>query len=153
MASSALENSMRNGLLVMAGVVVGGLLTVPVQAQDMTSLLNRFLTGLYTGQVRLLGPAAPTCSSNCGTSPSVSGSDSAMVVTMGSGVPTSGWVVTFNGTWAAAPSCTVTSAKTGMVVGKIAIAVVTTTTAMTVTTNGTAPAAADVYAVQCFGVS
>ncbi len=145
---------MRNGLLVVAGVVVFSLLSVQApQAQDMTSLLNRFLTGLYTGQVRLMGPAAPTCSTNCGTSPSVSGSDSAMVVTMGSGSPASGWVVTFNGTWAAAPSCTVTSAKTGMVVGKLAIAAVTTTTTITVTTNGTAPAAADVYAVQCFGVS
>jgi len=136
--------------LVLAAVI-GGVRVAT--AQDLQSQLNFLLNGLYTGQLRLRGPAAPTCSSNCGTSPSIAGSDSAMVVTMGSGSPASGWVVTFNGTWAAVPSCTVTPAKTGMAVGKIAIAVVATTTAVTVTTNGTAPSAADVYAVQCFGVS
>lgn len=96
---------------------------------------------------------APTCSSNCGTSPSVTGSDTAMLITMGAtGVPASGWVVTFNGTWGAAPSCIALSAKTGMVAGKAPIVVVTTTTTATVTTNGTAPANSDVYAMHCLGV-
>jgi hypothetical protein len=94
----------------------------------------------------------PTCSSNCGTSPSVAGSDGVMTVTMGSsGSPASGWVVTFNGTWAAAPACIVQSALTSMVVGKMPIAVQTTTTTMTVTTNGTAPANSDKYSVHCQG--
>ena len=97
---------------------------------------------------------APTCTTNCGTSPSVAGSDTAGIVTMGaSGSPASGWVVTFNGTWAAAPSCIVQSALGSMVVGKMPIAVATTTTTMTVTTNGTAPANSDKYQYVCVGVS
>lgn len=96
----------------------------------------------------------PTCSSNCGTSPSVVGGDSAGIVTMGAtGVPASGFVITFNGTWASAPACIVQSAKTGMVVGKMPIAVVTSTTTITVTTNGTAPATSDVYSYVCVGVA
>jgi len=104
-------------------------------------------------QVGFTQAVAPTCSSNCGTSPSVAGSDTAMRVTMGSsGVPASGWVVTFNGTWAAAPICNVTMAKAGMVVGKQALTVVTTTTTITVVTNGTAPATTDIYSINCWGV-
>lgn len=104
-------------------------------------------------QIGTAQAAVPTCSSNCGTSPSVVGSDSAMRVTMGSsGVPASGWVVTFNGTWPTAPVCTVNMAKTGMVTGKDALTVVTTTTTITVVTNGTAPATTDVYSIICLGV-
>jgi hypothetical protein len=105
-------------------------------------------------QISVAQTTAPTCSSNCGTSPSVAGTDTGGIVTMGAtGVPASGWVVTFNGTWPAAPSCIVQSALASMVVGKMPIAVVTTTTTMTVTTNGTAPAAADKYQFHCLGVS
>lgn len=104
-------------------------------------------------QIGTAQAAVPTCSSNCGTSPSVVGSDSAMRVTMGSsGVPASGWVVTFNGTWPVAPVCTVTMAKTGMVIGKLPLTVVTTQTTLTVVTNGTAPATTDVYSIICLGV-
>lgn len=107
-------------------------------------------TGL---QVRTAQATVPTCSANCGTSPSVAGTDTAGIVTMGaSGAPASGWVVTFNGTWAAAPSCVVQSALGSMVVGKMPIAVATTTTTLTVTTNGTAPANSDKYAYHCIGV-
>jgi hypothetical protein len=103
-----------------------------------------------TRKVVLQFTGTPTCSSNCGTSPSVVGVDSAGTVTMGaSGSPASGWVLTFNGTWSAAPSCSVTPALATMAVGKLPIAVVTTTTTMTVTTNGTAPANSDVYKYQC----
>jgi hypothetical protein len=105
-------------------------------------------------QIRTAQQTAPTCSSNCGTSPSVSGSDTFMTVTMGSsGSPASGWVVTFNGTWATAPACAVFPALAGMVVGKTAIVVATTTTTVTVTTNGTAPATSDKYHVVCGGIS
>lgn len=104
-------------------------------------------------QLRSAQAVAPTCTTNCGTSPSVVGTDSAMIVTMGAtGSPASGWVVTFNGTWAAAPSCLVQSALTGMVVGKMPIVVAVTTTTLTVTTNGTAPANSDKYQIQCTGV-
>lgn len=95
----------------------------------------------------------PTCSSNCGTSPSVVGSDTAMKVTMGgTGVPASGWVVTFNGTWAAAPVCAVQMALAGMANTKLPLTAVTTTTTLTVVTNGAAPANSDVYFVLCLGV-
>jgi hypothetical protein len=110
-------------------------------------------TGTGATQIATTQTTAPTCSSNCGTSPAVAGTDSAMTVTMGaSGVPASGWVVTFNGTWAAAPSCSVTPALAGMVVGKQPIVVATTTTTLTVTTNGTAPANSDKYNILCTGV-
>lgn len=111
-------------------------------------------TGTGATQLAATQTTVPTCSSNCGTSPSVAGTDTAGIVTMGaSGVPASAWVVTFNGTWAAAPSCMVQSALASMVVGKMPIAVVTSTTTMTVTTNGTAPATSDKYQYHCIGVS
>jgi hypothetical protein len=104
-------------------------------------------------QVAVTQTTVPTCSSNCDTSPSVTGADTAFTVTMGaSGSPASGWVVTFNGTWAAAPTCIVQMGKAGMVAGKLPLTVVTTTTTMTVVTNGTAPATTDVYHAHCIGV-
>lgn len=110
-------------------------------------------TGTGT-QVRTAQQTVPTCATNCGTSPTITGSDTAMRVVMGaSGVPASGWIVTFNGTWATAPSCIVTAALAGMVAGKQPIVVATTTTTITVTTNGTAPATSDVYTIICMGVS
>lgn len=108
-------------------------------------------TGL---QIRTAQQTVPTCSTNCGTSPSVAGSDTAGIVTMGAtGVPASGWVVTFNGTWASAPACSVQMAKAGMLVGKQPLTVVTSTTTMTVVTNGTAPSTTDMYQYICIGVS
>lgn len=105
-------------------------------------------------KVRTNQITAPTCTTNCGTSPSIVGTDSAMIVTMGAtGSPASAWVVTFNSAWTAVPACIVQSALASMVVGKMAIATVVTTTTLTVTTNGTAPANADVYQIQCVGVS
>lgn len=109
--------------------------------------------GTNAAQLTTAQSVAPTCSSNCGTSPSVSGTDTAMTVTMGaSGSPASGFVVTFNGTWSASPSCTGMPALGSMVVGKLPIAIATTTTTMTVTTNGTAPANSDKYHFHCVGV-
>lgn len=111
-------------------------------------------TGTGATQVSTTQTAAPTCSTNCGTSSGVVGTDTFMTVTMGSGgVPASGWVVTFNGTWGAAPPCHVTMGLTGMVVGKLPLTVVTTTTTITVVTNGTAPATSDVYHIHCGGTS
>jgi hypothetical protein len=115
--------------------------------------------GVFTGsggamQLSTAQTTAPTCTTNCGTSPSITGTDTFMTVNMGAtGSPASGWVVTFNGTWPAAPSCTVQMAKAGMVVGKMALTAVTTTTTITVVTNGTAPATADMYHIHCGGLS
>lgn len=109
-------------------------------------------TGTGATQLSATQTTAPTCTTNCGTSPSVAGTDTAGIVTMGgTGSPASGWVVTFNGTWASAPACLVQSALSTMVVGKMPIAVVTTTTTITVTTNGTAPANSDKYQYICVG--
>lgn len=104
-------------------------------------------------QVSYAQTTVPTCTTNCGTgSPTVAGTDTAGIITLGT-TPASGFQVNFNGTWPAAPSCIVQSALATMVVGKMPIAVVTTTTTMTVTTNGTAPSSADKYQYHCLGVS
>jgi hypothetical protein len=138
-----LTNRVRSGYF-------GTSLVSPLFQSDSAKIL---LKGTGAAQLSTAQTTAPTCSSNCGTSPSVAGTDSAMRVTMGSsGSPASGFVVTFNGTWAAAPVCTVQMAKAGMVVGKQPLTVVTTTTTLTVVTNGTAPATTDVYAITCVGV-
>lgn len=114
---------------------------------DTFNIRNQAQTVLF--QIR---PNVATCTSNCGTSPSVAGSNSAGTVTMGaSGVPASGWVLTFSSAWTNAPTCLVQSALTTMVVGKMPIAVQTSTTTITVTTNGTAPATSDQYHYHCFG--
>lgn len=95
-------------------------------------------------------PTQPTCTSNCGTSPSVAGADSSMTVTMGaSGVPASGFVITFGGTWSAAPQCDGGMALAGMAAGKMPLTYVTTTTTLTVVTNGTAPSTSDKYHFRC----
>jgi hypothetical protein len=44
-------------------------------------------------------------------------------------------------------------ALAGMAVGKLPMVIVSTTTTITVTTNGVAPATSDKYYFQCFGVS
>lgn len=122
-------------------------------AQAGTGTARNFILGTNARRQVALTAAAPACTTNCGTSPSVAGSDSGFTVTMGaSGVPASGWVITFAQTFTNAPSCAVTMALTGMVVGKQALTAVTTTTTLTVVTNGTAPAVSDKYHVICIGV-
>lgn len=99
---------------------------------------------------------APTCTSanNCGTGNgtfATGSSDVAGSVTLGT-TPASGFIITFNGTWAAAPVCNVWMNKAGMVVGKMPLTTVTSTTTITVVTNGTAPATGDIYAYRCTGL-
>lgn len=119
---------------------------------DGKLIIQTRASGTASTQVAITQTTVPTCSSNCGTgSPTVVGSDTAGVITLGT-TPASGFVVTFNGTWAAAPACVVQSALTTMAVGKIPIAVQTAQTTMTVTTNGVAPATSDKYAYACWGV-
>lgn len=143
------------------GIPAAGTFTTLIGSISVMSALYRstvakvLLQGTGTGptQISSMQTTPPTCTSNCGTSPSVAGSDSDMRVTMGaSGSPASGFVITFNGTWAAAPVCSATMATTGMVVGKLALTVVTTTTTITIVTNGTAPANSDTYAIMCRGL-
>ncbi len=109
-------------------------------------------TGTGATQVASTQTTPPTCTTNCGSSvPAQVGTDSDMIITLGT-TPASGFVVVFNGTWAAAPSCVGQMAKTGMAVGKQPLTLVTTTGQITVVTNGVAPASGDVYAIQCRGV-
>lgn len=92
----------------------------------------------------------PTCTSNCGTSPTSSGTGSSFTITMGAaGVPASGFVITFSTAWAAAPQCVGSMALAGMVVGKLPLTLATTTTTLTVVTNGTAPSNSDKYHFIC----
>lgn len=121
----------------------------------MLSTGFKYSTGTTANQMRMAQTTAPTCANAaCGTSATVAGTDTSGIVTMGAtGTPASGWVLTFNGTWAANPACIVLSAKSGMVAGKAPIVVSPTTTTLTVTTNGTAPANSDQYSYVCIGVS
>lgn len=117
-----------------------------------TSLLVN--SGSSGAQFRMAQLTAPTCTTNCGSTPTVTGTDTAMIITMGAtGTPASGWVIRFNGTWTAVPACVAIAAKSGMAAGKAPIVASPTTTSVTITTNGTAPANSDRYAVQCLGVS
>lgn len=110
-------------------------------------------SGTNATQLSATQTTQPTCSTNCGTSPSISGNDTAGIITMGAtGSPASGFVVTFNGTWATAPACTMSMALAGMASGKLPLTVVTTTTTITVVTNGTAPGNSDKYAYTCIGL-
>ena len=92
----------------------------------------------------------PLCTNNCGTSPSVVGTNSAMRITMGStGTPRSPFLVLFNGTWNAAPSC-IAQLDTATATGSVTV---TNTSATGFQVNtGTSPAQGVVYNVHCLGV-
>lgn len=118
--------------------------------------LNTRSGGSVATQLAVTQTTVPTCTSanNCGTGNGVfatGSSDTAGSVTLGT-TPASGFVITFNGTWTAAPTCNVWMNKAGMVTGKSVLTSVTSTTTITVVTNGTAPATGDIYAYHCIGV-
>jgi hypothetical protein len=95
----------------------------------------------------------PTCITNCGTNPTVTGSDRSMRVTMGAtGTPATGFVIQFNGSipFINVPACSVFPALAGMTVGKTAVTVVVTTSTITVETNGTNPSNNDRYTILCW---
>lgn len=143
---------LRFGFIGAALVLVTWML-LPVQAQNyLCGQLNGapFCSAMIVGHLSAGGPA-PTCSTNCGASPTVAGGDSAGIVTFGAGAA-SGWVLTFASTWGVAPSCVVSPAKSDMAGTKLPLAVVTTAATMTVITNSAAPDAADLYAYHCVGV-
>jgi len=95
-------------------------------------------------------PTAPTCTSGCGATPTIVGTDSVMTLTMGAtGTPTSGFVITFNQAWSAMPACLAQMAKAGMVIGKLPMVASPTLSTLTITTNGTAPSNSDIYVFQC----
>jgi hypothetical protein len=117
-----------------------------------TGTITLGATGTAAVQLGATQTTVPTCTTNCGTPGNVcTGTDTFMICTMGT-TPASGMQVNFNGTWPAAPACIVQMALAGMVVGKQVLTAATTTTTITLVTNGTAPVAGDKYAIQCGGV-
>lgn len=107
-------------------------------------------TGLGSTQLATAQATVPICTgANCGTTPSVLGSDSAMTVTLGTGAPATPFTVNFNGTWAAAPACVSAPAIVGTT--KFVTSVVTSTTNVIVTLAA-APAASDKYHILCLGI-
>lgn len=92
---------------------------------------------------------APTCTDKCGTNPSVIGTNTSMRVTMGStGTPRSPFLVLFNGTWNAAPSC----------IAQLQTATTTTVSVTNSTTTGVqvntviGPSQGGVFSIHCLGV-
>lgn len=100
-------------------------------------------------QIGVVQTTAPTCSNNCGSAPaaSVVGSDVAGVIQLG-GTPTNPFTLTFNGTWSAAPSCTVTQQTSAA--NYVTKAPTTVTTVIVSSAAG--PTAADKYSYLCVGV-
>lgn len=103
--------------------------------------------GGTTGALRVFAGTAPTCTGNCGTSPSVAGNNTEMLVTIGTGPPAaSTFTVTFNGTWTNAPHCQGQRATTGTT--PVVTAVVTTTTTAVVNLSANL-VASELYSVRC----
>jgi hypothetical protein len=110
-------------------------------------------TAAVANQLRTSQTTPPTCTTNCGTPGNVCvGTDTFMTCTMGT-TPASGVLITFQGTWSSAPSCVVQMGLAGMVVGKQVLTAATTTTTVTLVTNGTAPATGDKYHIHCGGIA
>ena len=98
-------------------------------------------------RIRLGQATAPTVTAGSGSSPTVTGTDSAGIVFVGTGSPSGAQTVTFNGTWEAAPACTVTAITTAA--NYVTKAISTTTTLIFSTAAG--PSASDKYAYICVG--
>lgn len=131
---------------------VGNAVDVPISIAAPAGFAITSGASTVGTQIKCSQAVAPTCSSACGTtgSPLVAGCDSAGVVTLGTGTMSAAPVVTFNGTWAAAPACVATmSTQTGVLE---VIKAVATTTTLTTTLTGTA-IAGDKYQYVCLGVA
>jgi len=76
---------------------------------------------------------APALTS-CGTSPAITGTDAAGVVTMGTGTPT-GCVITFNVPYTAAPYCVVTWIATPLASQSYAVSITAITLTQTATSS------------------
>ncbi len=107
-------------------------------------------TGTGT-QIKATQTTVPTCSSNCGSTgtPVVVGSDSGGIITLGTGTMNAAPVMTFDGTWAAAPACVATQITTA---ANYVVKALSTTTTLTITLAATATAS-DKIAFICQGVA
>jgi len=102
-------------------------------------------------QIKCTQTTVPTCSSACGSTgtPVVVGCDSGGIITLGTGTMSASPVLTFNGTWAAAPACVATQITTA---ANYVVKALSTTTTLTITLAATATAS-DKIAFICQGVS
>lgn len=131
-----------------AGVTVGN-----PSAGDPGSGVLRVASAVDLNATRTIWNGAattgtPLCTNNCGTAPSLVGTNTAMRVTMGAtGTPRSPFLVLFNGAWNAAPAC----------IAQLTTATTTTVSVVNSTTTGVSvntvigPAQGDVYAIHCLG--
>jgi len=145
-----------SNILVGNVIVGGGAAANKTQMNLNTDGVLAVANNANSSLVKFQMTGTPTCTAanSCGTGNgtfSTGSSDTAGSVTLGT-TPASGFQITFASTWAAAPACTVWMNKAGMAVGKTVLTSVTSTTAITVVTNGTAPATGDIYAYHCIGI-
>lgn len=93
---------------------------------------NQAIDGTLAVGGHVLTGATPPVLTSCGTSPTIVGSDTAGIVTMGTGSPT-GCVITFATAYANAPFCVVSWIATPLAAQSYA----TSATAITLTQTGT----------------
>lgn len=140
--SGILEGGVRLGS---AGAVAFSSAAAP---QDAAADL-RLGRGGATGSLRVYSGTAPTCTGNCGTSPSVVGNNTNMSVTIGTAPPAAAnFTVTFNGTWTTAPHCLGQRGTTGTT--PVVAGIVTTTTTAVVNLSANL-VASELFRVFCFG--
>lgn len=101
-------------------------------------------------QIATAQASVPTITTNGGTSPSCVGADTFMTCTEGTSPPAAAtFTVTFNGTWAAAPSCIAVRGTTGA--SPLVQNVVTTTTTVQVNLSANL-VASEKFHIHCGGV-
>jgi hypothetical protein len=137
-----------------AGVLIGGGVTVGGGAAGVPAAgVLSALTGVNLKATQVLWngttTGTPQCTNNCGTSPSVVGTNTAMRVTMGAtGTPRSPFLVLFNGTWNATPAC----------IAQLDTATTTTVSVTNASTTGVlvntviGPSQGGVFSIHCLGV-
>ena len=120
--SVSLYNAVPTTTVYLQALVNGGLIFVPVSATPfvlMTNSISRWAVNgsgdlesigtagqtIIPARVRTLQQTAPTVTSGCGTTPSVTGTDTNMQVTVGSGGTAATCTVTFAIPWSTVPYC------------------------------------------------
>lgn len=103
-------------------------------------------TDVSAPKFRARGGTTPTMGA-CGTSPSVAGNDSAMLVTVGTGGAATSCAVTFASTWTTAPVCNAQNDT-----DRVAYSIVTTATTVTITATAAFTASSKFHLV-CLGVA
>jgi hypothetical protein len=122
----------------LATAAIAGLLASPALAANLELDGNlsvggtTTMTGAVTAPGHVVTGATPPVLTSCGTSPAITGSDTAGIVTMGTGTPT-GCVITFAAAYVTAPVCVVTWIATPLA----SQSYVTSATAITLTQTAT----------------